>query len=116
LRLKYRYANLRNGKIYGVLRRVLLLFLDGATFRIVHISIQTNHLHLIVEAQNRKALSEGMRRFCINAARAINAANGDEGRVFAFRYHATQITTARHARTAMSYVLNNWRRHRRDWE
>jgi len=28
--------------------------------------------------------------------------------------HATQIRTARHARHALAYVLNNWRRHRED--
>jgi len=34
--------------------------------------------------------------------------------VFAYRYHATQIRTPWHARHALAYVLNNWRRHRQD--
>jgi len=46
--------------------------------------------------------------------RAINAAWGSIGKVFAHRYHASQIKTARYARRALAYVLNNWRHHRED--
>lgn len=77
-------------------------------------AIQKNHLHLLVEAESKRALSEAMRRFGILAARAIHATIGSEGKVFAFRYHATQIKTARHARSALAYVMNNWRRHGRN--
>jgi hypothetical protein len=56
-----------------------------------------------------------MQSFAITAARAINAAWGRGGKVFAFRYHASQIKTERYARNALSYVLNNWRRHREDF-
>ena len=57
-----------------------------------------------------------MQSFAINAARAINASDGGCGKVFAYRYHASQITTARYARSALAYVLNNWRKHRLDYE
>ena len=67
---------------------------SGADFRIVHISIQKNHIHLVVEAANKDALRRGMQRFAIRAARAINAAFNREGKVFAFRYTAKQIKTA----------------------
>ena len=83
-------------------------------FRVVHISIQHNHLHLLVEADGKLALSRGMQGFAIAAARAINATAGRTGKVFAFRYHSTAITSPRQARHALAYVLNNWRRHRED--
>ncbi len=57
-----------------------------------------------------------MQSFAINAARAFHRADGGCGKVFAYRYHATQIQTGRHARHALAYVLNNWRRHRLDFE
>ncbi len=50
----------------------------------------------------------------ITAARAINRAAGRRGKVFAFRYHATRITTPRQMRNTLAYVLNNWRRHGED--
>jgi hypothetical protein len=81
---------------------------------VVHISIQHNHLHLIVEAANRLALTRRMQSFAINAARAINGAYRLRGKVFAFRYHATQIRDPRQARSTVSYVLNNWRHHQED--
>jgi hypothetical protein len=57
-----------------------------------------------------------MQSLAINAARALNDELGREGKLFAFRYHATQITTTWQARNALNYVLNNWRKHREDLE
>lgn len=105
---------LRQGKTYRALRAVLSLYLGDDAFRIAHVSIQHNHLHLLVEAANRRVLSRRMQSFAINAARAINESLASWGKVFAFRYHATQIRTPFHARHALAYVLNNWRRHRED--
>lgn len=113
--LRRHVETLRQRCFYEALRRVLVRYLDGDDFRVVHISIQKNHIHLLVEAADRAALSRGMQRFTINAARAINGAWGRSGKVFAYRYHATQIKTDRYARNALSYVLNNWRRHREDF-
>jgi REP element-mobilizing transposase RayT len=105
---------LRQRAAYEAIRRTLVNFLDGDDFRVVHISIQRNHLHLIVEAANKQALRRGMQRFGIRAARALNDAFGREGKVFAFRYQAKQIKSADYARNAIAYVLNNWRRHAED--
>jgi len=105
----------REGRTYGVLRRVLRFYLGNPDFRICHISIQKNHLHMIVEATRKQALSRGMQSFAIRAARAINREWGSCDEVFVERYHASQITTARYARHALAYVLNNWRRHREDF-
>jgi len=102
---------LRCGTTYRALRRVLVRYLGRADFRVVHLSIQSNHLHLLVEAADRRALTRGMQSFAINAARAIQRA---PGKVFAYRYHATQIDSARQARHTLAYVLNNWRKHRED--
>ena len=57
-----------------------------------------------------------MQSLVSRAANALNRANhgGRNGEVFKYRYHSTQITTARQARNALAYVLNNWRKHRED--
>jgi len=105
----------RRGETYRVLARVLVAMLANPGFRICHISIQQRHIHLIVEAASRDALAAGMKSFATRAARALNRDDGGCGKVFAYRYHASQITTARYARHALAYVLNNWRRHREDF-
>jgi hypothetical protein len=45
---------------------------DG--FRLVHYSIQGNHLHAIVEARGTEALGRGMMAIGIRFARAVNRA------------------------------------------
>src|SRR5215207_3922712 len=105
---------LRQRAAYEAIRRTLIHFLEAEDFRVVHISIQRNHLHLIVEAANKRALRRGMQRFGIRAARALNDGFDRFGKVFAFRYQAKQIKSADYARNAISYVLNNWRRHAQD--
>ena len=86
--------------------------------RIVHISVQRDHIHLLVEADNAEALSRGMKAFQVSAAKRLNAAlkwkKRRRGQVFIDRYNAKYITTPRQARNALAYVLNNWRKHRED--
>jgi len=61
---------LRQRDGYEAIRSALVHFADCDAFRIVHISIQRNHLHLIVEAADKQALRRGMQRFAIRAARS----------------------------------------------
>ncbi len=111
-------GNLRRRHIYHAMRRALMTTFKHDTCRIVHISIQGTHVHLLVEAQNRMALARGMQGFQISAAKHINAALAKvrgtrrRGSVFPDRYHAEIITSRRRARHALAYVLNNWRKHK----
>lgn len=114
LRVRRAVGRLRKGPIYRAMRRALRKAAARAGFRVVHISIQRDHLHLLVEAQDKLHLSRGMQSTAIAAARAINAAVGRRGKVFLHRFHATVITNPTQARRALAYVLNNWRRHRED--
>ncbi len=111
LRTRKDVPRLRRGPTYRAMERALRHTLGEFAFRVVHTSIQHNHLHFLIEAETKAALSHGMRSLTICAARAINAVCGRTGRVFAYRYHAKPITNPRQMRNALSYVLNNWRRH-----
>ena len=114
LRLKDDVPSLRTRTMYGVVHRVCARYLGRPDFRVVHVSIQRNHLHFLIEARDQAALRNGMQGLAICALRALNAALGRIGKIFAYRYHATHIVTARQARNALAYVLNNWRKHRQD--
>ena len=90
-------------------------------FRIVQISLQRNHVHLLVEAEHKGALGRGMQGFTISAARHINTALGDgarrrRGKVFADRYHVTVLRSPTQARHALSYVMIIRRKHGEDCE
>jgi REP element-mobilizing transposase RayT len=79
--------------------------------RIIHYSIQGNHLHLLVEAENSAALSRAMQGLAIRIAKRLNALAGRRGGVFADRYHAHALATRREVANAVRYVLGNYRHH-----
>jgi REP element-mobilizing transposase RayT len=118
LRRREMYRAIREATIAVALRELNIA--ERGAFRIIHISIQRTHVHLLVEADHQPALSGGMQSFQISAAKHLNAAASagrDErrrGAVFPDRFHQEIITTPRQARHALSYVLNNWRKHRED--
>jgi REP element-mobilizing transposase RayT len=117
MRLRKGMRRLRAHKQYRAVRRALHHVNQRAGFRVCEFSIQGNHYHLIVEAMHRVALARGMQALNIRIARALNRiAGARKGTVFADRYHSRVITTPRHARNALAYVLNNGRRHREDWQ
>ncbi len=114
LRVHRDVGRLRRAAGYAAVQRALAACIGRRDFRIVHISIQGGHIHLLAEANDGRALANGMRAFMISAARHLNAARGRRGAVFSSRYHAVQLRTPRQMRSALAYVLNNWRRHRED--
>ena len=83
--------------------------------RIVHYSIQGNHLHLIVEAEDRESLAKGMQGLAIRIARAINRLFARAGQVWADRYHSHVLKTRREAANELRYVLGNFARHAASW-
>ena len=80
-------------------------------FRVVHFSVQANHLHLVVEADHRRALSRGMQGLQIRMTRRLNRLWGTTGTIFAGRYHDREIRTPKEARTVLLYVIANARKH-----
>ena len=96
---------------YADVQGALATQLARSDVRICHTSIQRTHLHLIVEADDAAALGKGMRGFLVALARRLNARAGRTGRAFDDRYHAAVLRTPTQVRHALSYVLNNWRKH-----
>jgi hypothetical protein len=80
-------------------------------FRLVHYSLQGNHLHALVEAGDRDALGRGMKALGIRLAKAVNRALRRRGPVVSDRYHARVLRAPAQVRSAIRYVLLNARRH-----
>ena len=120
LRVTRQVGRLRRPQAYAAVRAAMIALVGRADFRVVHLSIQRHHIHLLCEAADRRALANGVRALCVSAARRLNALIVEEpgaprrGRVFTDRYHATTLSKPRQARHALAYVLNNWRRHLED--
>jgi len=78
LRVADDVAQLRKRDAYHAIRDAMVTswktHAESQTFRIVHISIQHGHIHLLVEADDKNALARGMQGFEIVAAKELNAA------------------------------------------
>ena len=82
------------------------------SFRIVHFSLQPNHLHLIVEAGSKTTLARGLVGLAVAIARAFNKVAKRTGQLFKERYHARALSTPKEVRNAIVYVLQNHMHHR----
>jgi REP element-mobilizing transposase RayT len=83
------------------------------SFRVVHFSVQRDHVHLIVEAKNAQALSAGVRSVAIRIARYVNEVLSRQGPLWDGRWRGRALTTPREMRNALLYVLANFRKHDR---
>ena len=103
--------NLRSRRCFKALETA---FWGGANrfgFRLVHYSVQGNHVHLLVEAENERSLSRGMQGLGVRIARRLNRVMGRRGRVLDDRYHGHILRTPTEVQRVRAYLLQNARKH-----
>jgi REP element-mobilizing transposase RayT len=111
MRARAGVVSLRSPRAFAAARSALAAA-SSERFRIVHFSVQNDHLHAIVEASDKASLAGGLRGLAIRVARAVNRALGRRGPLWGDRYHARALVTPREARNCIRYVLFNFRKHR----
>ncbi len=111
--LRSRLTPLRSQFLFPSVRLALLRAArrDPERFRIVHFSVQRDHVHLIVEAADKRALSSGMRSVAIRIARYVNDLLSRRGPLWSGRWHGRALTSPRAVRNAIVYVVANFRKH-----
>ena len=82
-------------------------------FRVIHFSVQTDHIHLIVEASSREALIRGLQGLAATHGARLNRFWRRSGKVWNARYHSRALATPREVRNGLVYVLLNFRKHLR---
>jgi hypothetical protein len=98
--------------LFPVIQRALSAS-HKVAFRVVHFSVQMDHLHLFVEGDTHEALVRGVQGLAVRCAKAINRREHRRGRVWASRYHFHALRTPRETRHALVYILLNFRKHLR---
>ncbi len=86
---------------------------DPASFRILQFSVQFDHVHLVVQASDKRALASGVRSLAIRIARYVNELVMRKGAFWADRWFGRELTSPRQVRNALVYVLANFRKHSR---
>jgi len=111
LKVRSGIPSLRKRRMVREFRESLRSGCERGEFRVVHYSLQRNHVHLIVEAAGKQALGRGMKSVAIRLARAVNRVLRRTGPVLLGRYHVRALRTPREVRNALAYVLLNARKH-----
>jgi REP element-mobilizing transposase RayT len=110
LRAVRRAPFLRGQRAFSAVRAALAVA-SRSDFRVIHFSVQPDHVHLIVEAHDKLALSRGMRGLAIRIARGLNAALDRRGSLWGDRWHGRDLRTPREVRNCLVYVLANFKKH-----
>ena len=113
LRVRPGTPSLRRRDFIAALRESFAKARNDESFRLVHYSIQRDHLHLIVEANGHEALGRGMKSVGSRIARAVHRTFSRTGKVMAGRYHVRWLTSPRQVYNALQYTLLNVRKHYR---
>jgi putative transposase len=104
--------SLRGRRLFAPLA-VALGWATRASFRVLHFSVQVDHLHLIVEADSSRALRRGLHGVATRCAKTINRVCDRRGPVWTHRYHARDLRSPSEVRRAIAYVLLNFCKHLR---
>jgi REP element-mobilizing transposase RayT len=115
LRAKKGLPSFRHQRVHRMLRDVIDRQLERryvGDFQVVHYSIQSNHLHLIVESRDKRSMRSGVSGLVVAFAKQLNKLlERLTGKVWGDRYHARDLTTPSEVRNALVYVLNNFKKH-----
>ncbi|MBK8096547.1 MAG: transposase [Planctomycetes bacterium] len=115
VKLRSGLPRLRRREEYAALRAAFAAGCRGVgatgAFRLCHYAVLNDHLHLIVEAHERLALSRGIQGLLVRIAKKLNTLWQRKGKVFADRYHDHILKSPRETRNALRYVLQNARHH-----
>jgi REP element-mobilizing transposase RayT len=102
---------LRKPRVFGALARAFWGGCNRFGFRLIHYSVQGNHMHLLVEAADEKSLARGMNGLGVRVAKGLNKVMRRHGKVLDERYHGHILRTPTEVRHARAYLATNAERH-----
>ena len=111
LRVRDGLPSLQSPGFVREIRKSFLAVCERGDFRLVQYSIQSDHVHLIVEASDQDALGRGMNAINARIARAVQRIFGVCRRIMSGSYHAHLLKTPKEVYRALAYVLMNVRKH-----
>jgi REP element-mobilizing transposase RayT len=111
VRVRAGLPSLRWKRELALIRNRFARAAERFSVRLIEYSVQSNHVHLIVEAEDERALARGMKGLWVRIARGLNRLWRRNGSVVDDHYHARALKSPREVRNALVYVLNNARKH-----
>ncbi|MBC7714829.1 MAG: transposase [Rhizobacter sp.] len=81
--------------------------------RVIHYTLEYNHVHLLVEASDHKVMHQGMQALGISLSKAINKMKRTKGTVYKHRYHLRKLNSVRELKNVLHYIFSNGVHHKR---
>lgn len=113
VRVRKHVVNLRTWRCFQLICAAFTAACDRFGMRVIALSVQGNHLHLLLEAACAAALARGMKGLEVRLARALNRLMGIKGSVFTERFHVRVLRNPRQVRAALAYIMGNTAKHAR---
>ena len=111
MRVRDGLPSLRSPRTFRAIASALRKGKERFGLRVIHFTVQGNHLHMLVEAEDSVSLARGMKGLSVRIARALNRVTGVRGHVFPERFHSRALKSPREIAYAMRYVLGNHMKH-----
>jgi REP element-mobilizing transposase RayT len=112
LTIKLKKAQIQNKEILKALKHAILRArLKG--LKIIHFSLEHNHVHLYVECENNDILTKGMIAFGVSLAKKTNKFFKSKGQVYKTRFHLRILRSASEVKNVINYILKNGIKHKR---
>ena len=112
LTVKLIRADIQNKVILKSLRYAILRARTQG-LRVIHYSLEKDHVHLYVESSDNIVLAKGMKSFGVTLVKRINLFFKRKGTCYKSRYHLRTLKSATEVKNVLNYILKNGIKHKR---
>lgn len=110
VKIKKNKADIKNKSVLIILKRAIINARKQG-LRIIHYTLEFDHVHLLIEADNNLVLGKGMKAFGVTFSKAINRMRKLKGEVYKHRYHFRRLSSSRELKNVLNYIFNNGLKH-----
>lgn len=111
MKLRRDVPSLRSSRRFEVVRHCFKASRGLHGLRLVEFSVLSDHLHLVVEADDHVSLSRGVQGLAVRLARGLNRLLRRTGKLFADHFHSHLLKSPTEVARAISYVRTNAQHH-----
>lgn len=112
IKLKKADIKIQNKAILKILRYAILRArLQG--LKIIHYSLEHDHVHLYMECDDNEILGRSMKAFGVTLVKKMNKYFHKKGSAYKHRYRLRILKSASEVKNVINYILKNGMKHKR---
>lgn len=111
IKVKKIKADIKNKSVLKLLHRGIANA-RKQKLRIIHFTLEYDHIHLLIEADNNLILGKGMKALGVTLAKGVNRLKKQKGDVYKHRYHFRKIENLIQYKRVLNYIFTNGIKHK----